>query len=109
MKKTIILAAVLGFAAVQTASADPAQDNWTKLCAKCHGADGKGQTAIGKKLGAKDYSDPQVQAAVTDADAIKSIKEGLKSKDGVVQMKPYPALSDADVQALVAYMRTLKK
>ncbi len=109
MKKIIILAALLGFVAAQTASAETAQDNWTKLCAKCHGADGKGQTAIGKKLGAKDYTDPQVQAAVTDADAIKSVKEGLKSKDGAVQMKPYTTLSDADVQALIAYMRTLKK
>jgi cytochrome c553 len=109
MKKTMILAAVMVFAGAMTASADAAKDNYTKLCAKCHGADGKGQTMIGKKLEIKDYSDAGVQAALTDDAAFKSIKEGLKSSDGKVQMKPYADLSDADIKALVAYMRTFKK
>ncbi|HTX22449.1 MAG TPA: cytochrome c [Candidatus Aquilonibacter sp.] len=109
MKKTIILAVVMGFAAVLTASAAGAKDNWDTLCAKCHGADGKGQTNIGKRLGVKDYSDAQVQSALTDDAAFKAIKEGLKNSDGKIQMKPYSNLSDDDIKALVAYMRTFKK
>ena len=104
-----MLAVVAGFAAVMTASADGAKDNWDNMCAKCHGADGKGQTNIGKKLGCKDYSDAKVQAALTDDAATKAIKDGLKDSDGKVQMKPYTTLTDDDVKALVAYMRTLKQ
>jgi len=104
-----MLAVVAGFAAVMTASADGAKDNWDNMCAKCHGADGKGQTNIGKKLGCKDYSDAKVQAALTDDAATKAIKDGLKDSDGKTQMKPYTTLSDDDIKALVAYMRTLKQ
>ncbi|HUB87877.1 MAG TPA: cytochrome c [Verrucomicrobiae bacterium] len=109
MKKAIILAVVAGFAAVMTASADGAKDNWDNMCAKCHGADGKGQTNIGKRLGCRDYSDAKVQSSMTDDAAFKAIKEGLKNSDGKVQMKPYTTLSDDDIKALVAFMRTFKQ
>ena len=108
MKKTIMLAVVLGFAAALAASAEDGKDNWNKLCAKCHGQDGKGQTNIGKRLGCKDYSDAKVQAALTDDAIAKAVKEGV-TKDGKTMMKPTEGLSDADVIALTAYMRTLKK
>jgi len=71
--------------------------------------DGKGQTAMGRLLGAKDYTDPAVQAALTDADATKAIKEGFKTQDGKTAMKPAQNLSDSDIQGLVAYLRTFKK
>jgi cytochrome c553 len=48
---------------------------YEKDCAKCHGSDGKGETKMGKKLGAKDYTDPKVQAALTDDAAFKVTKE----------------------------------
>ena len=78
-------------------------------CAKCHGTDGKGQTKMGQKLGAKDYTDPKVQAALTDEAGVKAIKEGLKDADGKTLMKPSEGISDSDAKALVAYMRTFKK
>jgi cytochrome c553 len=108
MKKTIILATVIGFAAVMTACADGKAD-WDKSCAKCHGEDGKGQTNIGKRLGVKDYSDSKVQDALTDDAAFKAIKEGYKDKDGKTVMRPTEGMSDSDIKALVAYMRTFKK
>lgn len=82
---------------------------YEKGCAKCHGADGKGETKMGQKLGAKDYSDPKVQAALTDEAAFKAIKEGFKSKEDKVLMKPTEGVSDTDIKAVVAYMRTFKK
>ena len=96
-------------ASVVTVSAVDAKDLYEKDCAKCHGSDGKGETKMGKKLGAKDYTDPKVQAALTDEAAFKATKDGLKDKDGKVLMKPSEGLSDDDIKAVVAYMRTFKK
>jgi cytochrome c553 len=109
MKRIILLASVLGFAASLAASAAEPKDTWMASCKGCHGADGKGQTAMGKKLGAKDYTDATVQAALTDDAAFKAIKEGLTTKDGKTAMKPAANLSDSDIKGLVAYMRTFKK
>ena len=109
MKKIFILAAAIGFAAALTASAADSKENWNTLCARCHGTDGKGQTNIGKKLGAKDYTDPKIQAALTDDAISKAIKEGVQDKDGKTQMKTTEGVSDDDVKTLVAYMRTFKK
>jgi len=108
MKKMILLAAMFGLAAALTAKGADAKENWDSLCAKCHGADGKGDTKMGQKLGAKDFTDAKVQAAIKDDAAAKAIKEGLKSDDGKTLMKPFE-LSDSDIKALVAYVHTLKK
>lgn len=108
MKKIIILAAVFSSMAALTASAVEAKENWSALCAKCHGEDGKGATKMGVKLGCKDYTDAKVQAGLKDEAITKSIKDGLKSNDGRTLMKPFETLSDDEVKALVAYVRSLK-
>ena len=109
MKKivTLTIAMIIGMAV--TARAADAKAIFEKDCAKCHGTDGKGDTKMGKKNGVKDYTDAKVQAEMKDDTAIKSIKEGVKDKDGKVLMKPAENLSDDEVKALVAYMRTFKK
>ena len=66
MKQLLLLSGAILVAAAMTASAADAKANYDKHCAKCHGADGKGQTKMGQKLGAKDYTDPKVQDALTD-------------------------------------------
>src|SRR5437899_1786732 len=109
MKKLLpLLVALLAIPAISARAAD-AKALYDKDCAKCHGEDGKGETKMGKKLGAKDYTDAKVQAELKDAAAIKAIKEGLKDKEGKTLMKPAEGLSDDDAKALVAYMRTFKK
>lgn len=108
MKKIILLAVVFGCATAFTAGAADAKGNWSDLCAKCHGDDGKGATKMGTKLGCKDYTDAKVQADLKDDAMAKAIKEGLKSDDGKTLMKPFDALSDDDIKALVAYIRGLK-
>ena len=78
-------------------------------CVACHGADGKGQTTMGKKVGCKDYTDAKVQSAMKDDVAFKSVKEGMKEGDKVL-MKPFAEkLTDAEIKALIAHMRTFKK
>ena len=99
---TFASAALTGFAA-------DAATNWTESCAKCHGTAGKGDTKMGKKLGIKDLTDPQVQAKFTDEQACKAIKEGVKDESGKTTMKAVEGLTDGDINALVAYVRTLKK
>ena len=109
MKKILILATIFGFAAAITASASDARENYDKTCAKCHGADGKGQTKMGQKLGIKDYTDAKVQAGFKDEDAFKALKEGLKDADGKTLMKPVEGLSDDEIKALIAQVRSFKQ
>lgn len=108
MKRIILLASVIGLTTALASAAEP-KDNWATMCARCHGADGKGQTKMGQKLGVKDYTDAGVQTALTDDAAFKAIKEGYKDKDGKTVMQPAANMSDSDIKALVAYMRTFKK
>ena len=110
MKKTIILTvALLAFGALSAGAAD-AKAIWTKDCTKCHGEDGKGKTKMGEKLGVKDYTDAKVQADMKDAEMAKAIKEGVKDKDSdKVKMKAFGDLSDDEVKALVAQVRSFKK
>ncbi len=109
MKKLITVAiAALGLTALSASAAD-GKALYEEHCAKCHGADGKGNTKMGQKLGAKDYTDAKVQAELKDEAAVKAIKEGVKDKDGKVVMKPAEGLSDEEIKALVAHMRSFKK
>lgn len=109
MKKLLLMALALSSAALLSASAADAKANFDKSCAKCHGKEGKGDTKMGQKLDIKDMTDAKVQASFTDEAATKAIKEGLKDKDGKLQMKPIEGLSDDEVTALVKFVRTLKK
>ena len=109
MKKILPLTIAIIAGSALSAGAADAKINWDKLCAKCHGKEGKGETTMGKKWGAKDYTDAKVQAEMQDDAAFKAIKEGRKAKDGKTLMKPAEALSDDDIKALVAHMRTFKK
>lgn len=47
-----------------------------EYCAKCHGEDGRGQTAKGKQLMAQDFTDAEWQADESDADLIKVVTKG---------------------------------
>ena len=109
MKKLITLGIAAMALATWSARAADAKALYDQDCAKCHGADGKGDTKMGQKLGVKDYSTAAAQDALKDDAAIKAIKEGVKDKDGKSVMKGTDGISDADSKALVAYMRTFKK
>jgi mono/diheme cytochrome c family protein len=109
MRKNILIATAILALSVSSSLAGDAKSTYEDQCAKCHGADGKGQTKMGLKMGAKDYTDEKVQAALKDDSAFKAIKEGFKDAEGKVLMKPTEGVSDDDIKGLVAYMRTFKK
>lgn len=97
----LTLAAVL-FAA-------PVAENWENHCAKCHGADGKGQTKAGKKLNVKDYTEAKVQAEMKDEEMIKATTDGILDKGSKEKMKAYKdELSAEEIKELVAYVRKFK-
>jgi cytochrome c6 len=108
MKLSIALAATAALALASAASAADAKEVWEKNCTKCHGADGKGQTKMGQKVGVKDLTDAKVQDAFNDDHAFKSLKEGVKDADGKVRMKPVENLTDDDIKALIKIVRGLK-
>ena len=109
MKKLLVLGIAAMTVAVLSARADDAKTTYDNTCAKCHGAEGKGDTKMGQKLGVKDFTDAKVQADMKDDAAFKAIKEGVKDKDDKTLMKPADGLSDADIKGLVAYVRAFKK
>jgi cytochrome c6 len=111
MKKTIVFSLALLVAGAVSLRAADAKENFDKNCAKCHGADGKGETKMGQKLGVKDYSSAKVQSEMKDEEMAKAIKDGVKEKDtDKVKMKAFGETFSADeIKALVAYVRSLKK
>jgi cytochrome c6 len=109
--KTTTKLALAGFAlafAAGAALAAPAAQNWDNLCASCHGADGKAQTKMGKKMKIRDYTDAKVQAELKDEAMIKATADGV-TVDGKEKMKGYKAeLSADEIKDLVAYIRKFK-
>lgn len=72
-------------------------------CAMCHGADGKGDTPVGKKMGVHDFASPEVKA-MSDGDLTQIITKG-KNK-----MPAYAGkLKESEIKGLVAYIRHLAK
>ncbi len=111
MKNKMIIGAMTIIAALSTTTLLAADGKalYEEHCAKCHGADGKGNTKMGQKLGAKDYSNAKTWENLTDAKAVKAVTEGVKDKDGKVVMKPAEGVSEADAKAVVEHMKSLKK
>ncbi|MFI5336345.1 MAG: c-type cytochrome, partial [Opitutales bacterium] len=63
MKNHRILAALVLFLGANLVSfAADAKANWDEKCATCHGADGKGETKMGKRLKILNLQNATVQA-----------------------------------------------
>lgn len=98
----LLLAASAGFAAT------PAE-NWKAQCASCHGVDGKGRGTASKDIKLRDYTDPKVQAALSDELIMKATAEGV-ILDGKEMMQAYKNdLSTREIKGLVAHIRRFKK
>lgn len=103
-----LVSLAIATAALPAFGADAAT-NWNDQCVKCHGVSGKGDTKMGKKLSISDLSDAKVQATFTDEEAYNALKQGLANDKGKITMKAIEGLSDAELKALVPYVRALIK
>ena len=99
----IVLSVAVILIAVPAAFAGPDGGALYKAkCASCHGPDGGGMTPMGKAMKLRDLRSPEVKK-LTDVELMKVTAEG-KGKMPAYKGK----LSDAEISAVVAYMRTLK-
>lgn len=109
LQRTLPLVMLFALLATSPLFAVDAATRWKKDCASCHGDNGRGDTKKGRKYLINDLTDASFQAKFTDEEAANSIKLGLKDAKGKVIMKAIRGVTDEDVKALVAYVRSLKK
>jgi mono/diheme cytochrome c family protein len=84
-------------------AAQDAAGTFKGKCAACHGADAKGNTPIGTKMGIKDLASPDVQK-MSDDELTAAIADG-KNK-----MPSYKkSLKPDQIRDLVEYIRSLAK
>jgi cytochrome c6 len=103
MRKTLVLTVgiLMVLVAVPSLLADgPAV--FKAKCAACHGADGTGQTAVGKTMKIRDFHSADVQKQ-SDADLTKII-EGGKNKMPAFKGK----LTADEIASVVKVIRSLK-
>jgi mono/diheme cytochrome c family protein len=99
----LLLAASTLVFALPAKAQDDAASLFKAKCAACHGADGKGEAPMGKKLGARDLSSAEVQKQ-SDAQLTEVVTKGRN------KMPPYEGkLSKEQIAQLVAYIRVLGK
>ncbi len=86
-----------------TVAAEDGASLFKAKCATCHGADGSGNTPVGKKLAVRDLSSADVQKqSNAQLDAVIS--------KGKLKMPAFgKSLSADQINQLVAHIRTLKK
>jgi mono/diheme cytochrome c family protein len=106
MRRILVTLAMMTLPAAAAFGADAkaGQAAYDKACKSCHGADGTANASLAKMLKAdiKDLKSSDVQGQ-GDA-ALKAIVT-----DGKGKMKPVKTLAAAEVDDVVAYVRTLKK
>lgn len=107
MKMSFSLAAALLFltsvVSLPARAADTGPDLYKSKCAMCHGADGSGNTAMGKRMQLRDLGSADVQKQ-SDSELAAVIDKG-KGKMPAFGGK----LSKAQIDDLVKYIRSLKK
>ena len=104
MKSTIFISlGLMACSGLALAGAPEGKALFASKCAPCHGANGEGKPAIAKMLNATmaPLSSKQVQAH-TNAEFKKIITAGQG------KMKPVAGLKDAEIDDIIAFVRTLK-
>lgn len=79
------------------------KDLFTAKCAMCHGADGAGNTAMGKKFNIQNLRAPEIQKR-SDAELSTSISKG-KNKMPAFEGK----LTPDEINNVIAHIRELPK
>ena len=94
---------VLGLVSCSKSVFAAAADTYKSKCAMCHGADGKGNTPVGKKFGVHDFSSPEVQK-MSDGELGLIIAKGKNKMPGYEK-----SMKEAEIKEMVTYIRQLGK
>ena len=100
---SLVVLAVVFALSTWTFAADASADLYKSNCASCHGAEGKGDTPVGKGMKVKDLASDEVQKQ-SDDDLATIIEKGKKPMPGYAGN-----LSKEQIDGLVNYVRSLKK
>ena len=95
---------VLGATTPNEAAPADAATIYNRQCASCHGRDGRGRTRRGRQTHARDMTDASWQDDVSDERLFNSISNG-RNKMPAFRKK----ISENDIDALVAYVRRLRR
>lgn len=106
LEVTVVIAGSRIYAGTENsvAGAGDAKTTFDAKCAKCHGKDGRAKGLISKAKGVRNLTDAKWQEDVSDERLFNSISNG-RGKMPSFKKK----LSEADIEALVAYVRRLKR
>ncbi len=83
-----------------------------KHCKICHGVDGKGQTFLGKGLGARDFTDAERMATIPEEQMRKQINEGTQDLEPGEDKRMFSfkdKLTSEEIDALIIYVRAFSK
>lgn len=81
----------------------PGEATFKSKCVLCHGADGTGNTPLGKQLQAADLHSPDVQKH-TNAELHKIVHDGQTNMPAFADQ-----LSDEEITQVIKYVRTFRK
>jgi cytochrome c6 len=101
IRNSAILALVMSLAGAMSFAQSSGEATYKAKCQMCHGATGTPSAAMGKAMGIKAASDPEMKK-LTVAEIEGAVKNG-KGK-----MKPVSGLNDAQVKAVAEYFKSLK-
>ena len=103
----LILVSLASFASrAATTNARPVAQVYRRYCVSCHGNDGRSKTSKGKFSHARDLTDEQWQAEVSDERIFNSIMNGRNVRGN---MPAFAAkLNEKEVNSLVEFVRRLK-
>jgi mono/diheme cytochrome c family protein len=88
----------------EAASAADARATYNAKCARCHGRDGRGKTARGRRTRARDLTDASWQDDVSDERLFNSINRGRGKMPSFKK-----SLSESEIDALVNHLRRLRR
>ncbi|MCP3986624.1 MAG: cytochrome c, partial [bacterium] len=103
---------------IGAADADAGKANYDALCSTCHGPSGKGDGPAGAALtppprdfsvGEFKYDSDKNGTAGEDTDLKLVIQNGAAAYGGNPVMAPWGFLTEADIDNVIAYIRTMKE
>ena len=84
----------------------PATQTYRRYCVSCHGTDGKAKTSKGKYSHARDLTDAEWHANVSDERIFNSIMNGRNQRGNMPAFAD--KLNEKEVNLLISFVRGLK-